>query len=76
MRNVPHCFGCKHKENYYRYKTATRGRPRLVSSYCGHPKIKEEDGGFKRFIENNRYGLIIVESPLWCPLRRKDGTSI
>lgn len=63
-----YCFVCKWMQGYYRYKTATRGRPRLVSFYCEffNPDVR-------RRIVNARYGVAekMKTSPRWCPLKMK-----
>jgi len=72
MSEKPFCFNCVYQEGYYRYKTASRGRNRLVVYYCTHPKHKKEWNKRKQICmaRNGVYEKVTTRKK-WCPLIKK-----
>lgn len=72
FRRSTRCRTCNYRQGYYRYKTATRGRNRLVDIYC---EYYGKDREKIRWIAKAKDGIEekIKTRPRWCPLKVKKG---
>lgn len=67
------CEECDKCEGYYRYKTASHGRNRLVTYYCKHEEGNDKGRHGLGIICMSRDGVEdkVKTSPRWCPLKQK-----